>query len=339
MKFSTVEQAVQNLNLGEVIGLPTETVYGLAAKIDNPVAIEKIFKIKQRPFFDPLIVHVASNEQARSLVVEWPIAAQVLSDIFWPGPLTLVLKKNNLVSDLITSGLDSVGLRWPNHPIAQEIIKKARVPLAAPSANRFGKTSPTMAAHVYSEFPNQNLAIVDGGSCQVGIESTVVLLKKEIDLTWSFSILRPGFISLKQIKVVFDSENIKINYAESIDKKQSPGHLKHHYMPAKPLIVSLRENMSDAEILKIYNEKISLLPDQVDGVKILKPAGYNLKITHIELPSDSHLAARLLYSELRIKAEEPGDILLFKNANHNTKDELWSAIFERISKAATLIVP
>jgi L-threonylcarbamoyladenylate synthase len=167
-----ISVAVEKLINGEVVGIPTETVYGLGAVISKSDAIKKIFTTKERPFFDPLIVHVSGVEQAKELSLDWSAAADILAQEFWPGPLTLVLPKKN-VSDLITSGLQTVGVRCPDHKIALEIIEKVGEPIAAPSANRFGKTSPTCKKHVLEEF-NDAVFVVDGGDCSVGIESTII---------------------------------------------------------------------------------------------------------------------------------------------------------------------
>ncbi|HEY1080383.1 MAG TPA: L-threonylcarbamoyladenylate synthase, partial [Bdellovibrio sp.] len=217
------------LEEGGVIGLPTETVYGLAARIDIPSAIEKIFTTKERPFFDPLIVHVASIEQAKKVTAFWGPASQALAEVFWPGPLTLILPRDPSVNLMITAGLDSVGIRMPNHPIALSLLQEVGVPLAAPSANKFGRTSPTSAGHVRVEFKNENVFVLDGGECQIGIESTVLLVKhrEKVEL----SILRRGHILKSDIERVLEEKGFQFEFIEQVDKRESPGHMKHHYMP------------------------------------------------------------------------------------------------------------
>ena len=198
MSLISIGQAVQLLRANNVVAVPTETVYGLAARISSPQALEKIFTTKERPLFDPLIVHVRDIAQARGLTQEWPAIIDHLAQTFWPGPLTVVVAKNSLVNPLITAGLDTVGLRAPAHPITQQILIDLNEPFAAPSANRFGRTSPTRAEHVEKEFSGQ-VAVVGGGPCQVGVESTVVRLQtgKQMKL----EILRPGQISAEQIRI------------------------------------------------------------------------------------------------------------------------------------------
>ena len=225
----TPEQAVAALRSGETVAIPTETVYGLAAVITSETALKKIFEVKRRPFFDPLIVHVESAQQAKTLTIEWPEIADALTKHFWPGPLTLVLKKNSLISDLITSGLDRVGLRCPRHPVALEILKKLKIPLAAPSANLFGRTSPTNAQHVESEFSGR-VAVVDGGASEVGIESTVLLIDGS-----EIAILRSGHVLASDIEKYLHKASVQFIWKKQISRSESPGHMKHHYMPAKPL--------------------------------------------------------------------------------------------------------
>ena len=197
MKYSApiaIEQAIQMLKSNDVVAIPTETVYGLAGAINNESALNKIFSIKGRPFFDPLIVHVSSIEMAQSLVKDWPKAASVLYEKFWPGPLTLVLPKNDKVSDLVTAGLKTVALRMPDHVTTLKMIDELQCPVAAPSANRFGKTSPTDWQHVQEEFAGE-VAVVDGGASEVGVESTIVRLQDN-----NVELLRPGTILFSDIQ-------------------------------------------------------------------------------------------------------------------------------------------
>lgn len=347
----SIENAVHELNTDQVIGFPTETVYGLAGRIDRPLAIEKIFMLKQRPFFDPLIVHVESIEQAKSLVQAWPPAAQALADSFWPGPLTLVLEKNASVSDMITSGLRTVGIRFPRHKLARQIIHEVGVPLAAPSANLFGHTSPTLAEHVLAEFPGVTLPVVDGGPCDVGIESTVLALRSLAEGGWTFSILRPGLVSAAEVTECFKAQNLMVPEVEPQSRRESPGQMKHHYMPTKPLVISFKSGLSDSQICAAFLAELPKLPDEVEGVRIRKPTSANLQIIRLALPLDCRLAARALYAELRRSADLPGDLLFLELSPHSTlgqtepatktgpgEDTFWSAIHERLLKAATLVI-
>ncbi|MCE0522680.1 MAG: threonylcarbamoyl-AMP synthase [Methylacidiphilales bacterium] len=220
-------RAVELLRRGQVVGLPTETVYGLAADGLNPAALARIFEIKQRPLFDPLILHFADADAAFALAAQAPSAARELAKRFWPGPLTLVLKKKETVPDLATSGLPNVALRVPAHPVAQALLRAFAGPLAAPSANRFGRISPTDAQAVQSELGEAVPLILDGGPCSVGLESTVLFLAEGRP-----TLLRAGGIPLEEIEALVGP----VQHATPVDDRPlAPGQLKHHYAPRKPL--------------------------------------------------------------------------------------------------------
>ncbi|HUB66365.1 MAG TPA: L-threonylcarbamoyladenylate synthase [Candidatus Methylacidiphilales bacterium] len=222
-----VARAVKLLREGQVVGLPTETVYGLAGDGLNPAALARIFEIKQRPLFDPLILHLAEADAAFRLAACVPDAARELARRFWPGPLTLVLPKAGLVPDLATSGLPTVALRVPIHPLAQAVLRAFGRPLAAPSANRFGQISPTDAPAVGAELGAAVPLILDGGSCPVGIESTVLDLSGEKPL-----LLRAGGVPVEEIEAVVGP----VERAQAVlDRPLAPGQLRHHYAPRKPL--------------------------------------------------------------------------------------------------------
>jgi L-threonylcarbamoyladenylate synthase len=223
----SILQAVKLLREGQVIGLPTETVYGLAADGLNATALARIFEIKQRPLFDPLILHFADEEKAFSVVTRVPEMARKLAGKFWPGPLTLVLPKKEIVPDLATSGLPNVAMRVPIHPSARILLRAFGGPLAAPSANRFGRISPTDARAVQIELGDAVPLILDGGPCAVGLESTVIDLSGEKPL-----LLRAGGISIEEIEAITGP----VQRATPVDDKPlAPGQLKHHYAPRKPL--------------------------------------------------------------------------------------------------------
>jgi L-threonylcarbamoyladenylate synthase len=209
----------ETIRAGGVVAFPTETVYGLGANALDSRAVQKIYEAKGRPKTSPLIVHVATIQEARELSANWTAAAEALAQRFWPGPLTLVVPKNKLlIDDLITAGLDSVALRIPAHPIALELLRQSGVPIAAPSANRFTELSPTTAAHVYDSFGDR-FEILDGGPCQVGIESTVFHVER-------LQILRPGMITQEQLEAVVGPVS---HGAES--PNLSPGQHPKHYQP------------------------------------------------------------------------------------------------------------
>ena len=335
--------------------MPTETVYGLAARIDSPEAIKKIFSVKARPFFDPLIVHVASIAQAKTCTTDWSDLSEFLAQSFWPGPLTLVMPKSDLVSDLITSGLTSVGLRWPQHPIAQELISRSGVPLAAPSANKFGRTSPTKAQHVKDEF-NEAVFVLDGDSSAIGIESTVLSIKNQTknktekqNNIYQLALLRKGAILKSEITKALSQTEFKYEWIEIVDKKESPGHMKHHYMPSISFVVfrnldgrldTTLDSCQQAEILKcsyLLNERLAALPDEIEGVKIIKPKSEIKKIEFLKLSRDPALAARELYSQLRAASLRSPDVLCFIQTQAHT-GEMWESVFDRLYKAAALIL-
>lgn len=330
-----IDIAVERLQNYEVIAMPTETVYGLAARIDSEVAIKKIFSTKERPFFDPLIVHVVSIEQAKKCVSEWNDIIDFLAKNFWPGPLTLVLPKSDFVSDLITSGLPSVGLRWPKHAIAQELINRVGAPLAAPSANKFGRTSPTKAQHVREEFAD-SVFVIDGDSSEIGIESTVLLVKKQNNI-YELSILRKGTILKSQITEVLSSTSFNYQWLEAVDKKESPGSMKHHYMPSIPFVVCRSPQMKISELSNLLNQKLRDLPDEIEGVKIVKPKSDIKKIEFLKLSSDPTQAARELYSQLRAASLRAPDVLCFIQTPAHA-GEMWESVFDRLYKAASLIL-
>ncbi len=331
-----IEKAIKLLRLGEVVGIPTETVYGLAARIDYPTAVEKIFSTKERPFFDPLIVHVSSVEQAKSLTSFWGPVADALAKAFWPGPLTLVLPKSDLVNSMITSGLESVGIRMPKHSMTLEVIESLGVPLAAPSANKFGRTSPTSAEHVWQEFKNENVFVLDGGPCDIGIESTVLLVKENQNEP-QISVLRRGHVLISDIEIVLRNADLKVEVLEAVSKKESPGHMKHHYMPAVPLIIAKKEHGNGAELLKIVNQRLQELPDSIEGVKIIKPEHGIESYQILNLSEDPVIASRELYSELRRIGESGTECILFYQESHQV-GPYWENLFDRLNKAASLIL-
>lgn len=219
---SLVTRAKEIILAGGVVGLPTETVYGLAANAFDPLAVAMIFEIKGRPRFDPLIVHVPDISSLDSLVTEVSQTTQRLAGAFWPGPLTLVLPKRETIPDIVTAGLSSVAIRVPDHPIAHQLLGSVQVPLAAPSANRFGSVSPTTAEHVRQEFGDAVPLVLDGGPCRSGVESTVLSLVEEPTL------LRPGAVAIEDIEAVIGPVH-RLNKNKT--RILSPGMSSRHYAP------------------------------------------------------------------------------------------------------------
>lgn len=332
----SIDKAVEILNQNQVVAFPTETVYGLGAKIDSEAALNKIFSTKERPFFDPLIVHVDTAEKAQTCFKKWNDIANCLAKTFWPGPLTLVMEKSEIISDVITSGLPSVGVRIPNHPVALELLQKVVVPLAAPSANKFGKTSPTKSDHVKKEFGDQ-VYVLESESSQVGIESTVLLVRENNEL----SILRPGMIVKSQIDEALKKQNLSFSWVAAVNKKESPGHMKHHYMPEMPFVICTDSNLKVRELAGIVFAKLSEMPDEVDGVKINKPKKPIEKVEFLKLAATPAQAAREIYSQLRTASERKPDLLclpLLKDYSLEPDAELWESVLDRLYKAATLVI-
>lgn len=295
-----INLAIQALKNNDVIGLPTETVYGLAADITSEEGINKIFATKERPFFDPLIVHISSTQQAKKCSRIWNEDCDQLANTFWPGPLTLILPKNNdLISDLITSGLDTVGLRMPQHKLALELIEKLGNPVAAPSANKFKKTSPTSAEHVKKAFPS--ILVIDGGDCSIGIESTILGFENDIPV-----IYRPGMITSKDIEKCLQK---RVLIKES---PIAPGHLKHHYMPETPIIMGL------------VTSQTKELPPQLTS-----------NLVKWELPKDAALAARNLYSKFRELDQKQYSAIYITFTKEQFEAEEFRGIFNRLTKAAS----
>ncbi len=225
-----IDEAVSLLKNGEVIGFPTETVYGLAGNAYNTSAVTKIFEVKNRPTFDPLIVHTSSIERISDFVSEITDKAQLLAKHFMPGPLTILLPKKAIIADLVTSGLETVAVRIPSHPLALELLQNLDFPLAAPSANPFGYISPTSAQHVDNQLGSRIKYILDGGECTVGIESSIVgFFGDEV------VVLRKGGLAIEAIEAVVGKVRVEEN---SSSNPQAPGMLKSHYAPKTQLSIN-----------------------------------------------------------------------------------------------------
>ena len=224
-----ISQAKQILENGQLVAIPTETVYGLAANAFDIVAVARIFEAKNRPTFDPLIVHTYSFEKISEFVEDIHPKLLKLAQTFWPGPLTLLLPKKGIIPDLVTSGLERVGVRIPNHPLTLELLKQLPFPLAAPSANPFGYISPTNAKHVNDQLGSKIDYILDGGSCQVGLESTIVGEEQG-----EIIIYRLGGLAVEAITEVVGEVSIQLNQSSN---PKAPGQLKSHYAPKKPIFI------------------------------------------------------------------------------------------------------
>jgi len=309
-----ISRAVELLRQGQVVGLPTETVYGLAGDGLNPAALARIFEVKQRPLFDPLILHFTDADAAFAVAEDVPETARELARRFWPGPLTLVLRKKEVVPDLATSGLPNVAIRVPAHPVAQTLLRAFGGPLAAPSANRFGRISPTDALAVRAELGDAVPLILDGGPCAVGLESTVLSLADEKPV-----LLRAGGIPLEEIEAVVGP----VQHATPVDDRpQAPGQLKHHYAPRKPLYLvdSATEIPSQADIgLLLFGS-----PRWADT--------YSCIVENISPSGDLREAATKLFRALRALDDHPDVTALY--AMRLPAQGLGLAINERLERAS-----
>ena len=232
MKFppwTSVSEAARLLKEGEVVAIPTETVYGLAGNAFEPKALAKIFAAKERPTFDPLIVHIADIAQLTDIAKDIPDSAYRLAEAYWPGPMTIILPKKDCIPDLCTSALPSVAVRFPSHPVAQAIIKESGLPLAAPSANLFKHVSPTTAEHVAAQLADRIAGIVDGGPCSVGVESSIISLVGEP------TVMRPGAITPEMFKAILGEVKIKESTSKPGQPMLAPGQCDTHYRPQVPL--------------------------------------------------------------------------------------------------------
>jgi len=225
--YEQIEIAANYIREGKVVAFPTETVYGLGANALNPLAVAKIFELKERPYFDPLIVHITDYDQLRNITLSNDERIFKVAERFWPGPLTMVLPKSKFVPEIVASGLPTVGVRMPSNQIAIDLIKSANCPVAAPSANKFGRISPTTAAHVRKQLPNVDF-ILDGGKTTVGIESTIIRFTK-----LGFQILRNGIITQEELEQV-----VPFDAFSPIEALSAPGMLKSHYSPRKKLLIA-----------------------------------------------------------------------------------------------------
>jgi L-threonylcarbamoyladenylate synthase len=302
--------AVKFLREGSLVAIPTETVYGLAANALDPKAVLKIFEAKNRPSFDPLIVHIGTANQLDDFIETLPEGAQKLIDNFWPGPLTLVLKKKEMVPDLVTSGLNSVAVRMPAHPLTQKLLSLLPFPLAAPSANPFGYISPTRSEHVAAQLGDKVEYILEGGPAKVGVESTIVSFEKDIP-----QILRWGGLELEDLQPYlgeFESSN------QSSDNPSAPGMLSSHYSPRKKLILGDLESL----LQKFKSRQVSYL-----SFKTI----YDLPGIALSETGDLREAAGNLFAAMRTLDADDSELIL---AELVPEMGLGRAINDRLRRAA-----
>jgi L-threonylcarbamoyladenylate synthase len=344
---AAVAAATRLLCQGEVVALPTETVYGLAANALDPQAVSRIFQIKERPADNPLIVHIASPDMARQCARTWTTLAAQLGVAFWPGPLTLVVERAPIIPDIVTAGGGTVGLRWPSHPFIQAVIRACGFPLATPSANRSNELSPTTAEHVQRSLGHRVPLIVDGGSSQIGIESTVV------DATGTYPrILRPGMIHLESILAAIpdalgedegdvapgDSPTAttragtgaSLDAAEAVGHpiRRSPGLLSRHYAPRARLFIE--EWTRPAELsARLRARSIQSSECHVIAHTCIPPAEPFASVRVI--PHDAEAYARAIYAELH-RCDQEGARAIVVEAVPRTPE--WQGIADRLRRAA-----
>jgi len=320
---AAVRRAAAMLRTGQMVALPTETVYGLAANALDARAVAKIFEAKGRPAHNPIIVHVSSLEMARRCASQWPEAAAKLAASFWPGPLTLVLSKAADIPGVVTAGGPTVGIRWPGHPLMQAVIRECGFPLAAPSANPSGQVSPTNAGHVRRLLGARVPLIVDGGQSQVGIESTVIDLTKQ-----PARVLRPGMIHEESLVAALGSEvRGPTPHGPGRGALRSPGQLEKHYSPkARVLVIewsgteSLRAQLArrgirEAECHVVAHSRIPAA-ERFAGVSVI--------------PHDAEAFARALYAEFH-RCDEAGARVVVVEAVPDRPE--WRGVADRLRRA------
>lgn len=305
MILQDVASAINHLAQGELLGLPTETVYGLAADATNIAAVQKVYAIKNRPITHPLIVHIAELNDLYPLVKSLPKPLEAILSTVWPGPLTVVLTKSDRIDPVVTGGQNTVAIRLPSHPLARAVIRGLGKPVVAPSANPFGKVSPTTALHVAESFPD--LWVLDGGRCEVGIESTLIDASSAPEKAF---ILRHGVLTAEDLNMACGVDYVQEDPIRN-SKIRAPGVLKSHYCPNKPLF-----------IFKNEAEKQAILAQFKNNASIL------------ELPDSPQAYAYQLYFQLRLAdASSQTEAILIKAPPIGLQ---WQGIWERLNKASNL---
>lgn len=319
-----IAEAVRRLRAGRLVAFPTETVYGLGADALNPESVARVFALKGRPAHNPLIVHVADAEAARPLAERWPPRAQRLAEVFWPGPLTIVVPRSPLVPDLVTGGGATVAIRCPDHPLALALLRAFGGPLVGPSANPSGSVSPTTAAHVRAAFGEADVVVIDGGACRVGIESTVVSVAGERPI-----VLRRGAIGPEAIgDALGESVACAPSAAhESSGALSSPGMLPSHYAPDASVLLfhpsaPPRELERSPRPIVVLSLSASFqLPRESRGPRTL-----------VRMPTDADAYGAKLYAALREADEARAEIILVEEPRE--QGPMWDAIRDRLSRAA-----
>ena len=310
-----ISEAAELLRNNEIVAIPTETVYGLAANALNRLAVAKIFEAKNRPTFDPLIVHLAHEEDVKKFCLEVPDTFHQLLEAFCPGPITFILKKKSIIPDLVTAGHNTVGIRFPKHPLTQQLITECGLPLAAPSANPFGYVSPTSAQHVAAQLANKIPYILNGGECKIGLESTIVDLSKG-----KVEVLRFGGLSIEDLEIALGRKVDSVRTSSS--NPNAPGMLSSHYSPTKKIIFGdIEVNSQQFQGKKLgaitFNKKLDFILSENQWV--LSPK------------SDLLEAAQNLFRVLRETDKTDFDYIL---AEEFPNEGLGRAINDRLKRAS-----
>lgn len=320
---TAVNRAAERLEQGDVVALPTETVYGLAANALDPDAVSRIYEIKGRPAHNPIIVHVSDLTMARRCASVWPKAADRLAQAFWPGPLTLVLPSSELIPEIVTAGGDTVGIRLPGHPLMRDVIQRCGFPVAAPSANLSNELSPTNSEHVCTSLGNQLNLIVDGGQAQVGIESTVVDLSQT-----GYQVLRPGMIHEESLRAALGEEVSPMTVLAEGETLRSPGNLPRHYAPRGRLMVL------DWDSPVGLDEKVDAAVERKSAAVLCHthlPNPEDWGSVHV-IPHDAEAYARALYGELH-RCDLEGIRWIIVEAVPDEPE--WRGIADRLKRAST----
>ena len=301
---------------GKLAVIPTETVYGLAAPVGDPALIERVFQLKERPLFNPLIVHISDPSQIEVYAMDIPDVAYELAAMFWPGPMTLVLPKKDMVPDLVTAGKPTVALRVPNHPLTIDLLKQFGGAVVAPSANKFTQVSPTSVRAAKQWFSESDVTFFDGGHCGVGIESTI--LKPDPNSKTLF-VLRRGMLDLEKVKGVAEAAGWKMAVDATSETPEAPGQLKVHYRPKSPLFVFPKGCDFDLGLVNGY----------------LVDMGFSsvTELRYLDLSDESYLAARQLYAAMEeLSSDESALVFVYDHQQHSGSG--WEAILDRLGRAA-----
>ena len=316
-----IDKAATILRAGGLVAVPTETVYGLGADAGNPAAVARIFAVKQRPTTHPLIVHLADSSQLRDWAREIPAEVELLAASFWPGPLTLILKKRSSVLDGVTGGQDTVAIRIPRHPVAAALLKAFGGGLVAPSANRFTRISPTTAAAVYAELGSQVDMILDGGPCVIGLESTILDLSGEQPC-----ILRPGMISPETIAAVLQ-RSVAVTRQDHPAEIRVPGMHHVHYAPTtRTLLVTAEQLTND-----LPTNKLPIVCLTHSAISLPQHA----EIKQICMPANAAEYAQVLYATLRAQDQNQYQCIFVEAV---PDDAAWDAIRDRLTKACSSLL-